>query len=63
MREYIDLEKSVYSNGRKVRDEIKFEDLTIGVEDDVNQKNKAKIAYKVENSKVNIIFIAPGRDR
>ena len=63
VREYVDREKSAYPNGRKVRDEIRFEDLTIGVEDDVNQKNKAMIAYKIENSKINIIFIAPGRDR
>lgn len=62
-KEYLDYIKSQYPNGRKVMTGINFDDLTIGVENDTSQPNKAKVGYKVENGKVNLLFVDPGRDR
>ncbi|MDO8590657.1 MAG: hypothetical protein Q7R65_01625 [bacterium] len=66
VKEYLDYINSQYPSGRKfgaVGQEVNFNNLVIGVENDPNQPYKATIGYKVENGKITLLFINPGRDK
>ena len=66
VKEYLDYINAQYPSGRKfgtIGKEVNFNDLVIGVENDPDQPYKATIGYKVENGKITLLFINPGRDR
>src|SRR3989344_1843437 len=65
VKEYMTSMASDYPNRRLIKDSPKlyFDELSIGVESDVSQQNKASIGYKVSNDKITVLFINKGRDR
>ena len=65
VKEYITSMTYDYPNRRLIKDSPKlyFDELSIGVESDVSQQNKASIGYKVSNDKITVLFINKGRDR
>ncbi|MDO8569407.1 MAG: hypothetical protein Q7R89_01320 [bacterium] len=65
VKEYMASQYIDYPNRRLIKDSPKlyFDELSIGVESDVSQQNKASIGYKVSNDKITVLFINKGRDR
>lgn len=65
VKEYVASIASDYPNRRLIKDSPKlyFDELSIGVESDISQQNKASIGYKVSNGKITVLFINKGRDR
>src|SRR3989344_4454648 len=65
VKEYMTSMASDYPNRRLIKDSPKlyFDELSIGVESDTSQQNKASIGYKVSNDKITVLFINKGRDR
>lgn len=65
VKEYTASQYIDYPNRRLIKDSPKlyFDELSIGVESDVLQQNKASIGYKAFNDKITVLFINKGRDR
>lgn len=66
VKEYMDYMAVEYPNRRFIKtipNKLYFDELSVGVESDVSQQNKASIAYKVSNDKITALFINVGRDR
>jgi len=65
VKEYMTSVASDYPSRRVIKNSPKlyFDELSIGVESDVSQQNKASIGYKVSNNKITDLFINIGRDR
>lgn len=65
VKEYMASIASDYPNRRLITNSPKlyFDELSIGVESDISQQNKASIWYKVSNDKITVLFINKGRDR
>ena|SRR3989344_8396187 len=65
VKEYMTAIASQYPDRRLINTtpKVYFDELSIGVESDTAQKNKASIGYKVSNNKITDLFINAGRDR
>ena len=65
VKEYMASVASDYPSRRVIKNSprLYFDELSIGVESDVSQPNKASIGYKVANDKITVLFLNKGRDR